>query len=224
MDRDVRRSNDSGALGNGPGGIPSNAVGVLWHPDSGTPIGTCFAYGCPGCFLTAAHVIRGKSASDLEILIGAAHYKVGRATSHPTEDVAAVQLRPGFSDFGRFRLAEAPDGLFPLAKTVATYGYALNTKERRPEARWMFGHVQCHINGAYELSCPSFPGNSGSPVMPDNDCGSVLGLTFQSRNISYKLLSAEDEENGGNPPVVVASFAMAVALNPIADWLAEVCI
>lgn len=218
MDRDLRRSDDSRAMGHGRGNVPAKTVGVLWDPDSGTPIGTCFAFRHPGIFLTAAHVVERRSASDLKVHVSRGRaFKIGRAAKHPEKDVAVLKLRsPGFSDddFDCFELAEPPRGTALFSEPVVSFGYALNNRSREPEPRWIQGHVQrLTMNGGYELSHPSLPGNSGSPVMLGSNHSDALALTHRNLNISYKDLSPE-----GNT-VCLVSYAMAVALSPLADWL-----
>jgi len=202
---------------------------VLWDPESGTPLGTCFAFRRPGIFLTAAHAVTkpGYSVSDLEVLVpNVGAFRIGRAIPHATMDAAVIVLRPDTraEALGYFQLAEPPEGLsmFPPSQDVASYGYALNSHKCEPEARWRQGYVQCHIDaGAYELSYPSFPGNSGSPVMLSSDPGGVIALTYRSRNISYKNLSADDghDDTDDKTAICLVSYTLAVALNPISDWL-----
>lgn len=216
MDRDLRRPYDPRAMEHGPGRVPEKTVGVLWDINSGTPIGTCFAFLTTGLFLTAKHVIEGRSASDLEVHIsGVGRLKTGRAWLHPEVDLALIRLRSGEFDkdsIDCFQLAES--GLLALSTHVAVFGYALNGKEKQPEARWSEGYVQTILPGpSYEMSYASLPGVSGSPLMPENDRGRVVGVVNQNRNISFRQLSP------GGETVCIASYATAVALHPLTDWL-----
>ncbi len=227
MDRDLRRSDDPRAVGLGSGDAPGKTVAVLTLPDTGTPIGTCFAFQREGVFLTARHVLKNKSVSDLEVYdpYTDAFFRVGHAEQHPEADVAVVHLRPGFptGHLGCFQLADTPgeSGLFPLSQAVASYGYALNSKDQSAVTRWTQGYIQCHLPGGprYELSYTSLPGNSGSPVMPGTERDRVLALIVSNRHVSYTELS-DDSSEEDRAPVSHVTSAVAVALNPLADWLA----
>ena len=203
--------------------VPEKNVGVLYATDSNQPLGTCFAFKRPGVFLTAAHVIENGDESSLRLVTGDDDLKLARVERHPDVDVAAITLRANGnpSDFECFSLAELPIGvdLFPLGEVVASFGYTLRSEDSSVELRWMQGHIQRHIfkvgeEGTahdYELPYPSFPGNSGSPVMLGADPRKVIAVTTHGRTFSCKVGEA----------TTIAHWTVAAALSPIADWLNE---
>ena len=216
MDRDFRRPDDPRAVAHGSGAVPDKTIGVLYEPNAGTPLGTCFAFQRPGVFLTAAHNLEGQN--DIEVFLpDGRNFSVGRARRHKDVDVAVVELPQGSNvdDLECLTLDPREDGdmgLFPALQDVASCGYTLRSETHSVDMRWMQGHVQRHMNEdtCYELSYASFPGNSGSPVMPKSDINKVIALVSQGCNFSCKV------KNGGT---TTAHWTVAVALAPIENWL-----
>lgn len=188
------------------------------------PLGTCFAFGRPGLFLTAAHVISDIPTDAISVASPGPAPKRWRVNSkrfHGAGDVAALYIDhtaqeqhpacfmrgvplPGFPDFA-------------LGEDIIALGYPLLADERSVRMRIMKGHLQAlyayrtalYEYRAFELPFPAFPGQSGSPVIRDWARNEVIGVVTE--NVTY---SSERGENRTD-----ASWTLAASLAPLAEWL-----
>ena len=188
------------------------------------PLGTCFAFGRPGLFLTAAHVIRDIPMYAVSVASPGPTPKRWRVDSircHEAGDVAALYIDhtakeqhsacfirgiplPGFPDFA-------------LGENIIALGYPLLADEWSVRMRVMKGHLQALYSyrtalyeyRAFELPFPAFPGQSGSPVIRDWARNEVIGVVTEN-----VMCSSERGENGTD-----ANWTLAASLAPLAEWL-----
>ena len=178
---------------------PEENVYLLYDQGTAKPLGTCFPFAKEGTFLTAAHVVSGTSREDLRIVAHNGSFVIWLVTDvvpHPDADVAILKTAGGRGR-ERFKIGRTPQGAFPQAEPVLSCGYALRTDADEDEPvfvlRTLHGHIQRYESnnggggefGRYELSYPSFVGNSGSPVLLQdrrNEAIAVVthGYTFSS--------------------------------------------
>ena len=201
---------------------------VLWlfSREAEHPIGTCFGFGRPGLFLTAAHVLGDLRIPDLLVAsVGPepSTWRVEGVEHHPRCDVAAFRIDAGDArpeqDFECFMRGIPPSGYsdFPLGEEVISVGYPLLADERPIPRRLMRGHLQSlypyrgqpYEYTAFELPFPAFPGQSGSPVIRDWARQEVIGVVTES--IRYTTELDEDRTE--------AHWTLAASLAPLADWL-----
>lgn len=204
-------------------------VGLLHSRETNQPLGTCFALQRPGLFLTAAHVLRDTDDSSVQLEIkGSPLLDVARVERHPFADLAAVYLAPDANnpELEYFELGNPPEDAtaFPLSESVLSYGYTLRrdegTEDLAVDARLMRGCIQRHSLNVeeagqhvdYELSFPSFPGNSGSPIMRDANRQEVIAVTTRGHIFLSRL----------GPTQTEACWTYAAALHSVPDWIRSI--
>lgn len=200
---------------------------IFGQPLDGPPIGTGFQIQRAGCVLTASHVLNDQdrvlvvntSGSQLDII------ESERIIKHPKADLAAIMIPSATrekTEYYELGTPPAEYGDFPLGEEVASYGYPKLAGEMPVAPRLMKGHIQRRFEyqddpyayAAFELSFPSFPGQSGSPIFLDN-------LTTNARNqaigIVTRTTSFTSEEQG--EITVAAWWAVGASLTPLRSWI-----
>ena len=132
--------------------------------------------------------------------------------------LASSAGNPVFECFGFGEPLEG-DTDFPLSEPVLSYGYTIQSQDRKVDGRLMRGHIQRRIvkigetaqHVDYELSFPAFPGHSGSPIMRDENRQEVIAVTTHGYSFSSTLGEAQ----------TTAHWTIAAALHSVADWLRE---
>ena len=156
---------------------------MLYSPKTGLPIGTCFGFKRSGLCLTASHSLDGFSNEDLLICsnIGGngIEIAVNDIVHHEQADLAALYFDPELSS--KYELMSFAQGIssdaddFLPTENVIAIGYPVLANEDRIRVRLMSGSVQSdymherltYRYTALELPFPSFPGQSGSPLILD---------------------------------------------------------
>ena len=199
-------------------------VFMLFSLEAEHPVGTCFGFGKPGLFLTAAHVIDDLPIDLVRVVsVGpeVTWWPISEIRCQELADVAALYVldcepEPRFECFVR---GEPPLGFadFPLGEDIVSVGYPLLANEKPIKRRLMRGHLQAsyvyradpYEYSAFELPFPAFPGQSGSPVIRDWAREEVIGLVTESVRYSTEL--GEDRTE--------AHWTIAASLAPLADWM-----
>ena len=199
-------------------------VFMLHSLKAGHPIGTCFGFGRPGLFLTAAHVIADLPMDVIRVLsVGpeVASWSISEIRLQKSADVAALYVPDGGQDprFECFEHGKPPSGYadHTLGEEVFSVGYPLLANEKPVTMRLMRGHLQAsyvyradpYEYSAFELPFPAFPGQSGSPVIRDWSREEVIGLITESVRYSTEL--SEDRTE--------AHWTIATSLAPLSDWI-----
>lgn len=201
-------------------------VFMLFSLEAEHPVGTCFGFGRPGLFLTAAHVLDELPLDAIRVVsVGpeVSSWPVSDVRRQELADVAALYLQDGRPEttFECFVRGEPPVGSadFPLGEDVISVGYPLLANEKPVKRRLMQGHLQASYSyhadpyeySAFELPFPAFPGQSGSPVIRDWAREEAIGLVTESVRYSTELGVDRTE----------AHWTIAASLAPLADWIAS---
>ena len=224
---------------------PLAAVAEVLHYDIGrsptTPhrdrpfLGTCFAFGSPRFFVTAAHCVDGVSADELSVCqtgrSGASLVRVNEVQRHPTADLAILSLAGPFG------------GLTPFADSVGIPGLGLDfwaygfpedvfgPAARQPVPRVFRGHFQRGLRfqsklkagysyDAVELSIPAPAGLSGGPLFYSHEPNVVLAVVAEDLE-SMNLLHSVEETTNRKGVIVrehfhkVIQYGIAVDLRPL---------
>ena len=199
-------------------------VFLLFSLEAKHPVGTCFGFGRPGLFLTAAHAIHDLPIDAVRVVsVGpdVSWWPISEVRRHGSADVAAIYVRDGEPEprFDCFVRGEPSGGSadFPLGEDVVSVGYPLLADEKPVKRRLMQGHLQAsyvHLADPYEYSAfelpfPAFPGQSGSPVIRDWAREEAIGVVTESVRYSTEL--GEDRTE--------AHWTIAASLAPLADWM-----
>ncbi len=132
-------------------------------------------------------------------------------------DVAALYIESDtpsthFSFFGYSAAHE-----LNLGDNAVSFGYPALANERPLKLRVMRGHLQSlyevrddpFLYDGIELPFPSFPGQSGSPVVLDSNSDEAIGIVTQS--IRYTSEQAEEQTE--------AHWTIAANLISLAEWV-----
>ncbi len=201
-------------------------------------LGTCFAFGSPRFFVTAAHCLDGFTADELSVCqtarTGASLVRVNEVQHHPTADLAVLSLASPFN------------GLTPFARSIGTPGLGLDfwaygfpedvfgPHARQPVPRVFRGHFQrglrheSHLGYSYdavELSITAPAGLSGGPLFYAHEPHVVLAVV--SENLESMTLLHSAEETAKDGVIVrdhfhkVIQYGIAVDLRPLQRWLTD---
>jgi hypothetical protein len=220
---------------------PFYSVGLLFNiSDEGHPafLGTCFAYGSNGSFLTAAHCLGNLEAHQLGILLPIIDQEdfnpIKEVIKHETADVAFLRLDP----------IEAPEllpflGLSAIhtwGEHVQALGFAEESSEEEivPTARWFSGIIQrlyTHQSWmgyeykAGELSFGAPAGLSGGPVFTAHEEDRIVGLVAENHDSTTFLRSVAEVQEGGNLRSEkiheVIRYGIFVELSSLRNWLEQ---
>ncbi len=139
---------------------------MLYSLEAEHPVGTCFGFGRPGLFLTAAHVIADLPADVIRVVsVGSevALWPISEMRLQQSADLAALYIPDAVQDprFECFKLGKPPSGDADHALgEVISVGYPLLANEKPVRRRLMRGHLQAHYvyqADPYEYSAFELP-------------------------------------------------------------------
>jgi hypothetical protein len=205
-------------------------------------LGTCFSFRHPHTLVTAAHCVAGLAPDDIGFVYPTTEeadegLSLSSIARHPTADIAVVRL----PDLGSLRILESfwnHSDTLEWGEEIAAFGFPSDSSLELgivPTPRMFRGCIQryfrhqSHMGYKYravELSIGAPAGLSGGPVCWTRDLSRVVGVVTENLETSTFLAQSEEVQEGGK--VVrhetrnIISYALAVSLIDVTDWLWEV--
>lgn len=223
-----------------PASIIEN-TGVIICGENRRFLGSCFLFRYPEIVITAHHCVASFRTEELAIIFpvsraGDRAFPVRRVHSHPSADLAVLQIEPPPERDITWTINEIFNE-FALGVDVISYGYPEDWfgHTAQPMQRLFKGHIQrffehrSHLGYRYvaaELSFGCPPGLSGSAIINRDLHGRLYGLAAENVRITTEVKSTAEVEEDGK--IIRESFhdfinyGVAVWLPAVADWIDSV--
>lgn len=215
-----------------------NATGGLFHAlsghESGSFLGTCFAYRDSRVLVTAAHCV-GNLPQDEIVAVWSPGPVVRRATvvtKHPEADIAVVSVPAAGDPIEVFSRIIPYQTLGEDFYSVGFTEVAPPNAPRHPMARLYKGHFQTFYSyesffgyryAAGEISIPAPGGLSGGPVFLPPDQRTVIAMVTENVNSALVLDSVEEVSEDGKEYKAlyqsISRFGVVLMLAPVAEWV-----